>query len=151
MNNILIMMVGLSRCGKSTFCKDNLLHYPIVNPDSIRLAIHGQRFLAEQESKVWYHTRIMIESLFLAGHKIVVLDATNINKKDRKGWKSDKWKRFFIHIDTPFEECMRRADLTNDEYIKPVIERMNKHFQPLTDDEFDIQISLNDLINNSLY
>ncbi len=46
----LICTVGLPRSGKSTWCKTQ--SYPIVNKDSIRLALHGQRYLQDAEKEI---------------------------------------------------------------------------------------------------
>ncbi len=52
---LLIATVGLPRSGKTTWA----LNYaqsslaPIVNPEAVRLAIHGQRYAAVAERYVW--------------------------------------------------------------------------------------------------
>ena len=38
----IIVTVGLPRSGKTTWAREQ--GYPIVNPDSIRLSLHGKRF-----------------------------------------------------------------------------------------------------------
>jgi predicted kinase len=105
--NTLIMTVGLPRSGKSTWAKKQNL--PIVNPDSTRLALHGQRFTGAAEPMVWAIAHYMVESLFLAGHAIVILDATNTTKARRDEWKSKKWIRTYCISNTPIEVCIERA------------------------------------------
>lgn len=119
----LIVTVGLPRSGKTTWAKTT--GWPIVNPDSIRLALHGQRFYGPAEPFVWAIAYTMVEALRLAGHNRIVVDATNVSEKRRKEWSSRypgavEWKV----IDTPKEECIRRARAEGDEAIIPVIERM---------------------------
>jgi predicted kinase len=128
-SKVLIACVGLPRAGKTTWALQQ--GYPIVNPDSIRLAIHGQRFIEGAERFVWATAHCMVESLFLAGHEIVILDATNNTRKRRDEWQSPKWTTYFKVFDTSKDECLRRADLTNDEAIKPIIERMAAQFEKL--------------------
>ena len=82
----LIAMVGLPRSGKSTWAKK--AGHPIVSPDAIRLALHGQRFISEAEPFVWAIAKAMVRALFLAGHSAVILDATNNTRKRRDEWKS---------------------------------------------------------------
>lgn len=129
----LICMVGLPYSGKTTWARDQ--SYPIVNPDSIRLAIHGQRFIPEAERLVWAIAHTMVHALFLAGHQRVILDATNGSRKRRDEWQSDKWDTFFKLIDTSAEICRLRAHEKNDSEIQSVIDRMVAEWQPLAKDE----------------
>lgn len=131
--HILIGTVGLPRSGKSTWCHQQA--WPIVNPDSIRLALHGQRFSAEAERFVWATAHCMVKALFLAGHRHVILDATNTTRKRRDEWASKEWETYWHLIDTPKETCLERARATNDAEIVPVIERMAAAWEPLGQDE----------------
>lgn len=132
-DKLLIATVGLPRSGKSTWARSQA--YPIVNPDSIRLAIHGQRFIAEEEPKVWDTARYMVSALFLAGHSTVIVDATHNTRKRRDAWRSEKWDTVFKVIDTPFHVCIDRAIAENDQYILEQIERMHSEHEPLGEDE----------------
>lgn len=132
-SKILIATVGLPRSGKSTWAKTQA--WPIVNPDAVRLSLHGHRFIAEAEPFVWASVKLMINSLFLAGHNIVILDACNNTRKRRDELKDSKYQVFFKHIDTSAETCFERAITENDEAIIKVIERMNLQHQPLEEDE----------------
>lgn len=129
----LIMTVGLPRSGKSTWANSEI--YPIVNPDAIRLALHGQRFVKESEPMVWALARYMVEALFIAGHNIVILDATNTTKTRRSEWISRKWKRVFEIIPTTAETCIERANNAEDFYIIPIIEKMRDQYEEVTQDE----------------
>lgn len=122
MKNKLIMTVGFPRSGKSTWARKT--PYPMVNPDSIRLALHGQRYLQEAEPMVWVLTKIMIKSLFLAGHPTVILDSTNLLASKRKEWESDDWEIVLAHRTETEEECVVRAESEGDSEIIPVIRRM---------------------------
>ena len=120
--NRLILTVGLPYSGKTTWAKTS--GFPIVSPDAIRLALHGQRFIAAAELWVWAIAHTMVEALFLAGHEVVVLDACNTRPKRRNEWISDKWQAEARVFDVGEKECMRRADEAVDDAILPVIERM---------------------------
>lgn len=127
MKKKLIMTIGLPRCGKSTWAKQQKL--PIVNPDSIRLAMHGQRFCAKAEPFVWATAFIMTESLFLAGHDVVILDATNTNEERRNEWSrrfpEEEYEIIPVKfIDVTKEVCIERAKASGQEDLIPVIERM---------------------------
>jgi len=105
------------------------LNFPIVNPDSIRIALHGHRYLPEAEPMVWTLAKYMVRSLFLAGHKNVIVDATNITQKRRDMWASPEWECRLIHISTSAEDCTARAIKDQDFDIVPVIERMAADFE----------------------
>jgi len=145
--NTLILMCGLPRSGKTTIARK--MGHPIVNPDSIRRALHGHRYVAQSEPYVWAIAKTMVESLFMAGHETVVVDATNTTEKRRDFWNARAipvaskqeefpkeavfsfpvWKRYVYFVDTDPEECMRRASEQRDYEIQPVIERMAAQFE----------------------
>lgn len=120
-------MAGLPRSGKST--KARAFKAPIVCPDAIRLALHGERFNDRAETFVWPIAFTMVEALFLAGHDTVVVDACN-HTQNRRG----QWYERFNHppdrlvtlevVPTSEAECIARARAAGDEEIIPVIRRM---------------------------
>lgn len=132
----LTLTVGLPRSGKSTWAKAS--GYPVVNPDSIRLVLHGQPFLPEREPEVWRLTRLMVEALFQAGHQTVVLDATNVTRKRRDAWRSDNWRVRFVVFPADKWTCQARAVMTNQDYLLPVIDRMAGAYEPLTPQENEV-------------
>jgi len=122
----LILTVGLPRSGKSTWAR--YTNHPIVNPDAIRLAMHGLRFQAVAEQWVWPMVFTMASALFLAGHETVVVDATNVSAR-RRNERINKFPGYEIELkvfDTSPEECKKRAILTGQEDLLPVIDRMVK-------------------------
>lgn len=129
----LYLTVGLPHSGKSTWAKQQ--NWPIVNPDSIRLAIHGERFISQAEPFVWAVAKTMVRALFLAGHDKVLLDATLTTPERRSEWNSTDWTSRYILFTADKQECIRRARVIDDEYIVPVIERMAGYFVPLRPDE----------------
>lgn len=126
---LLICMVGLPQSGKTTWAKAR--GFPVVCPDSIRLALHGQRYERLAEPMVWAIAKVMVRALFLAGHNTVILDSTNTTRKHRDEWQDDLWHAAFCVIDTAPHICMERAD----EALFPVIERMADQWECLGDDE----------------
>lgn len=127
MERRLILTVGLPRSGKSTWAKQQNL--PIVNPDSIRLALYGQAYLAEAEIMVWAIAKYMVKALFIAGHEKVIVDATNITEERRDFWNDDSWLIEYRYFATDKETCIQRAKDSHTEYLIPVIERMDKEFK----------------------
>lgn len=119
--NKVILTVGLPRSGKSTWAKKQKL--PIVNRDSIRLAIHGQPFIGEAEDLVSYVEEKMIKSLFNAGNNVIIIDATHLKWKYISRWE-EKYDVEIKYFYTPVDVCKRRASETRKEYLIPVIDRM---------------------------
>jgi predicted kinase len=138
----LICMMGLPRSGKTTIAKQLSLHFnaPVVNPDAIRLGLHGQAFDPKFESEVWHIAHVMVKAFFEYGYETVILDATNTNKKARSEWLSDTWATLFYFVDTDASTCLQRASDTGQEYLVDVINRMNSKFQLLDPEEtaFDL-------------
>ena len=132
-SKILIATVGLPLSGKTTWAKSQA--WPIVCPDAVRLALHGERFIGRAEPFVWATVRVMVRALFLAGHKIVILDVCNTTRQRRDEWRSKEWDTFFKVVDTSAEICKMRAIQEKDDKILPVIERMVDQHEPLEDDE----------------
>ena len=142
--NKLILTVGLPQSGKSTWAKQQ--PHPIVNPDAIRLALHGKPFIGLAEPFVWAIAKVMVRALFLAGHATVIMDATNTTRKRRDDWKSKDWHRQFQVFEESVETCKSRASLTavddaHRDGLLAAIDRMQEQFEPIGDDEEEIEAS----------
>lgn len=138
MKDVLLCLVGLPRSGKTEWARDMAFRnefYPIVNKDSIRLALHGRAFDETKEDEVRKIARVMVTSLFLAGHKVVCLDETNITYMRRCEWQTRSWDVRFMVFNTGMEECIRRAKVRGEKLIIPVIEKMAADFEPLNEEE----------------
>lgn len=129
----LILTVGLPRSGKSTWAKEQ--GHPIVNPDSVRLELYGQRFWSDGEKMVWAAVDLMVRSLFTAGHQTVILDATNLSLARRGQWKSPHWNCAYRVFTTGAEECQKRAVAANMPDLVPVIASMERRRESLSDEE----------------
>ena len=131
--NTLTLMVGLPRSGKSTWAMEQ--GCPVVNPDSIRLALHGESFIPSAEPMVWTLAEYMVRSLFITGHPRVILDATNLTVKSRARWINQDWITDFALVQTLYDECVYRAQETGKPELIPVIQRMKDSFEIITAEE----------------
>ncbi len=129
----LICTMGLPRCGKSTWARNQ--PFPVISPDAVRLALYGQRFWEPGEKMVWALVPLMVRTLFESGNNAVILDATNITLWQRDQWQSDEWETVFYHIDTPVGVCVERAVDTGQNDLIKVIAEMVERFEPLEEDE----------------
>jgi predicted kinase len=136
-NKHLVLCVGLPKSGKTSWARKKTAEFPIVDPDSIRLALHGQSFIPEAEPMVWIIAHYMVEALFLSGHDTVVLDSCNISKKRRNEWKSDKWTRKYKLFQATKDVCIERAKKDGKEYLIEAIERMSAAYEPVEEEEWD--------------
>lgn len=121
---ILILTIGLPRSGKSSWAQQQGI--PMVNPDSIRLALHGERFIEDIEPMVWCLAKYFVKSLFIAGHDTVILDATNLTKERRDFWESKDWICHAKCFNTPKLTCITRAINDHREDLIPIIEKMDQ-------------------------
>ena len=129
----LILMVGLPRSGKTTLARQ--LGFPIVSPDEIRLALHGQVYVSSAEPFVWAIAKTMVRALFGAGHGTVILDGCNNTVARRDEWKSSSWHSRLLNVATPVSDCRDRAIAAGRDDILPVIDRMAAAHEPPTFDE----------------
>lgn len=127
---IVWLMSGLPRSGKSTYAKEK--GFLMVNRDSIRLALHGKAFDPKREDEVTSIENTMVMSLLIAGHSEITIDATHIGEG-----RKDRWRNFLkgkaqvtvVTLDTSEEECIKRAIISDTEYLVPVIKRMAENMR----------------------
>lgn len=133
----LLAMYGLPRSGKTTLCKQlsKELQAPVVNRDTIRLALHGHAYLGKAEPFVKAISNVMIEALFLYGAPIVICDETCYSRAARNALKSPLYDIRFYEVPTPPEVCKERAIATDQAYLLPVIDEMWGRREPLGPDE----------------
>lgn len=134
----LYVMVALPRSGKSTYVQEHFSDTVKVSADQLRLLIYGKRFMYKGESEVWRTREVMLKALMEQGLEIVI-DETNMSKESRRGLielaQEYLYQPVAIVIKTDKEVCKRRAIETNQEDLIPVIERMAKKYEEVTEKE----------------
>lgn len=129
------ILIGLPRAGKSTRAEELKRKHGavIVRADDIRLELTGQRFQALAEDYVHATKMLMIRTLYRTGH-IIIADGTHTRPEHiAELAKIDPVFTYDI-IDTDKEECIRRAILTQQDDLIPVIERMAIQLEQLKKD-----------------
>lgn len=129
-DKVLICTVGLPRSGKSTWAREQ--DVPIVSRDSIRLSLHGHQFIELAEPIVKAIAKVMVRSLFLAGHHIVIVDEDNTTDERRMFWVEKEWLTYWKVFTTPAAECRRRAG--DDQALIKTIDRMHQAWESIDDD-----------------
>lgn len=131
-------MIALPRSGKSTYVRENFKGIPVVSADQIRLLVHGKRFAAEQEQKVWWVRNIMLRALLEQGLDVVV-DQTNLTKERRRPLinlaREYGYKAVAVVLGTDVDTCKARAVETGQEDLLPVIDRFAREMEPVSEDE----------------
>lgn len=118
---------------------------PVVNADSIRLALTGQRYQALAEPFIKAIRLTMVRSLFYAGHDLVLYDETCFSRGARDAVRSPEWETYFLPVPTDPDTCKARALATNQPDLLPVIDSMWARRDPLGPDE--ATITLDELLN----
>lgn len=133
----LICMMGLPRSGKTTAARklSRILGAPIVNRDSIRFAMHGQRYVKSAEPMVKAVALIMVQALFKAGHLTVIVDETNLRRSTRDFWRGGDWSTSVLQVLTSATTCLRRAEAAEDHTIQSVIRDMVEGLESIELDE----------------
>lgn len=135
-DHTLIMTVGRPYSGKSSWAMQMTVKgIPIVSPDAVRLAMHGQRYLAEAERWVWPQVELVVRTMFHTGYPVVILDACMVTRQRRDVWQDKMWERRFKVFDLGQEECIERAKDEEDMEIVTTIIRMSQEWEPLTENE----------------
>lgn len=129
----LLMTIGLPRSGKTAWVKRNLNPEDVVvSGDEIRKIVYGQRFWQDGETLMLAISSLFMRMLMEQG-KTIIVDECNVTRKCREPILEMAKRYGYYAIGAIFptskEECLRRADITNDDIIKPVIERMAANYQ----------------------
>lgn len=140
MKSKITALIKLARAGGSTFAREWLATQDpdgyqrvVINADNIRLELYDKRYCSKGEGFVHATEDVMIRSLMRNENQHLLLDDTHTTISSiRKVLQVDPDARF-IYINTPVDECERRALATgqNDLVEKGVIRRMHDNLVKL--------------------
>jgi predicted kinase len=131
-DNRLIITVGYPRSGKSTWAMGTCI--PTVSSDALRMALFGSLWSEAQEHLVLPLARTMVQTLFFAGHPRVVFDSISTTRALRDFWRPSPecpWTRTYHILETSAEVCKERAVESGDDYLVPVIDRLQSKYEPV--------------------
>lgn len=142
----LTLLCGFPASGKSTFlerCGDTTA--TILCPDDFRKELTGQEFYAPAEEFVWATVKLTARVLLQQGRSVII-DATHLSKSSRSQWikiaQSLNVPISCWHMNTPFEECLKRNAQRDRKVPLEVMNRMQASFEmPTTEEGFSDVIS----------
>jgi len=139
-----LLLVGLPGSGKSTFRKQVVARMAagsspvIINPDQLRLDIHGRPFDPAHEPAVWSTVYRMARGALESGANLLV-DATNLNRRRRRPFiqlaaefGAAAWAIFF---DVGLSLALRRNSRRAHPVPAPRIRDMAQWLEPPSRDE----------------
>lgn len=133
----LTILVGLPGSGKSTLVKDGTFGI-VICPDDYRKVLTGHDFYKPAEEFIWLICKTVARVHLMRGESIVV-DACHVSRRSRAMWvklaQEYGAKVNCIWVNTPLDECIRRADLRERKVPIAVIEAMHRNFEEPTEDE----------------
>lgn len=129
------VLVGAPASGKSTWAKSYVNTHPntlILSSDALRKEYYGDETVQENPAFIFKVLRERLEN-FLKFDYNVIVDATNINRKNRKTYISIA-KRYNVEINaivfaTPYEICVRRNAMRERKVSNDVIKKFISHFE----------------------
>jgi predicted kinase len=140
-----VMMVGLPASGKSTYAKNFNLYggdFVTISSDAIRKELFGDESVQKDNGRVFGEVFKRVKSNLLKGNNVIV-DATFINRKSRKGLlemvsKIADVSKEAIVMTTPYHVCIARDAERNRTVGREVIKKFLMRFQiPMYSEGFD--------------
>lgn len=152
MDKELILMIGIPGSGKSTFARrysNNNRDISIVSSDAIRAKLYGDESIQGNGREVFENVQRDIEVLISLGRSTIILDATNLRRRDRKKYiklaNKSGYKCGAIYCDVSLETAQKRNKQRARQVPDDIIKRMYNALEAPTESEgFNWIISLED-------
>lgn len=131
----LIILIGLPASGKSSWCAENGEGYVVLSSDAIRAELGNEEDQSNNELVFdILHARLRQH---LAEGDSVIIDACNINRKNRRRWivAANQYKVPFIRavvFNVHPDICIIRNSMRQRQVPKEVIKHMMSKFEPPT-------------------
>jgi predicted kinase len=128
----LVVLVGASGCGKSTFARRHFTETQVVSSDECRrlVADDAGNQAATREAFAVFYTLVRGR---LTHGRLTVADATNLSPRSREKLRqaadSRRRPRIAIALDVPLEVCVARQTIRARQVRRDVVERGHAEFQ----------------------
>ncbi len=121
-----VVVIGTSGSGKSTFCKKHFLPTEILSSDAFRGLVSDDENRQDISGQAFEALHFVLEKRLELG-RLTVIDATNVQKESRAQLLriASKWHalKVAIVIDTPEEVCLERNKTRPDRQFGPHVIR----------------------------
>ena len=136
------LLIGLPASGKSTYAAEEKPDL-ILSSDKIRGELYGDESVQGNPAQVFSILYGKMEEAINDGAEHIIIDATNINRKDRaKAIEIAKGGNHIVRavvMDTPIAVCIRRNDARKRKVPDFVFDKMlRKYEEPTLSEGFDI-------------
>ncbi len=128
----LVVLVGASGCGKSTFARQHFAETQVVSSDECRRLVSddaGNQAATREAFAVFY---TLVRGRLTHG-RLTVADATNLSPRSREKLRqaadSRRRPRIAIALDVPLEVCLARQTMRARQVRREVVERGHAEFQ----------------------
>lgn len=128
----LVVLVGASGCGKSTFARQHFTDTQVVSSDECRRLVSddaGNQAATRAAFAVFY---TLVRGRLSHG-RLTVADATNLTPRSREKLRqaadSRRRPRIAIAVDVPLEVCLARQTTRARQVRREVVERGHAEFQ----------------------
>lgn len=128
----LVVLVGASGCGKSTFAREHFAETQIVSSDECRRLVSddaGNQAATREAFAVFY---TLVRGRLTHG-RLTVADATSLTPRSREKLRqaaaSRRRPRVAIAFDVPLEVCLARQTMRARQVRRHVVERGHAEFQ----------------------
>jgi protein phosphatase len=130
--DVLVVLVGASGCGKSTFARQHFTDTQVVSSDECRRLVSddaGNQAATREAFAVFY---TLLRGRLTHG-RLTVADATNLSpysrEKLRQAADSRRRPRIAIAFDVPLDVCLARQTMRARQVRREVVERGHAEFQ----------------------
>ncbi|HLM68968.1 MAG TPA: AAA family ATPase [Longimicrobium sp.] len=128
----LVVLVGASGCGKSSFAREHFTETQVVSSDECRRLVSddaGSQAATREAFAVFY---TLVRGRLTHG-RLTVADATNLSPRSREKLRqaadSRRRPRIAIALDVPLDVCVARQTLRARQVRREVVERGHAEFQ----------------------
>lgn len=129
------ILVGAPASGKSTWAENYIGDHPntlILSSDALRKEYYENESIQDNPAFIFKVMRERLDNFLKIGYNVII-DATNMNRKNRKGYlaiaKKYNAETNAIVFATPYETCLRRNEERGRKVPEGIIKKMISRFE----------------------